>query len=186
VNAPNLPTVEMPAALARAARTRADRAADLAEATKALREARAGIQTAIIEDRGAYATARDAGKPDPGPTRERDTRELVANLERVEAGEALRLARAEDELKAAVSGHIDEWAARVAKRWGALDREAEKALAALEQVETKRLELRRVGVWIGEVQRTADLGSRVRNPSDATSVQARLRREHERRAALAG
>src|SRR5262245_45667728 len=63
-----IPDLEMPAALRKAAELHAARAADVAETQRALREARIGIELATVEDRNAYASARDQGEADPGPT----------------------------------------------------------------------------------------------------------------------
>jgi hypothetical protein len=56
-----LPDIEMFGPIARAMKVRDERAADLALAREALHAARGGVETAIIEDRAAYAAARDRG-----------------------------------------------------------------------------------------------------------------------------
>jgi hypothetical protein len=165
-----IPALEMPPAIGRAAQTRDERARDLAEAQQALREAQVAIETAIVEDRAAYASARDQGEDDPGPTRECAARERVADAERRLAGEQLRLARAEEELATAVGAHVDQWAARLAATWKKADAASEAALTKFEQAEAKRAEVRRVALWLAGVQETGDLSARQRAVSDETDV----------------
>jgi hypothetical protein len=167
---PQLPTAEAPAAIAAAVKTRAERAADLARAQGAVREARIAAETAVAEDRRAYAAARDARKGDPGPAHERAARERLADAERREAGEAMRLAAAEDALQSAIHEHVDDWAARIAKKWGALDREAERVLAELEEVEAKRTQLRQLGSWLAELQQSGDPARPVPTVTDETAL----------------
>jgi hypothetical protein len=112
----DLPHAELPSAIARAAQVRVDREADLFEAQRELREAQLAVETAIVEDRAAYASSRDAGGDDPEPLHERAAREEVAQAERRERGEALRPAHAQDEQAGAVREHIDGWATRKAQR----------------------------------------------------------------------
>jgi hypothetical protein len=104
----------------------------------------------------AYATARDQRKGDPGPARERQAAAHLADCERREAGEAMRLAAAEDALQEAIHEHVDEWPAEVAKRRAALDTEAERALDELEQVEARRSDVRALAVWLGEFRLTGE------------------------------
>jgi hypothetical protein len=160
----------MPPAIARAAQTRDERARDLAEAQQALRDAQVAVETARIEDTANYAAARDRGEVDPGPVREREARERVVNAERVEAGEALRLAQAEDALSAAVGEQVDEWAAKLTRVWQKADAASEAALTKFEQTEAKRAEVRRVALWLAGVQQTGDLSARQRTMSDETSL----------------
>ena len=112
-----LPDLELPPALAKAEQVRADRAADLAQAQEALRAAHIAVETAVLEDRACYAESRDRGQDDPGPQAETAARDEVGQAERRLAGEQLRLARAEDELSAAVTENIDGWAERLGKLW---------------------------------------------------------------------
>ena len=165
-----LPTLEMPPALARAAQVRADRAADLTQAQQELRAARLAVETSIIEDRGDYASAMDAGRGDPGAVHEEAARREVLQAERREAGEALRLARADDDLAAAVTEHVDAWVAKVEKLWAKADGELLAALEKVEQVAAKRAEVLQVAAWLAGVQQTGDLSARQRRVSDETGL----------------
>jgi hypothetical protein len=165
-----LPDLEMPAPLSRAVKVRADRAADLAAARERLHAARVAVETAVVEDRAAYAAARDQGGDDSGPERERGARAEVAECERREAGEALREARAEDDLAAALGEHVDAWTERVAAVWKKQDAEVRRALTKLQQAEERRSELRTVALWLGGVQQTGSLDERIRPASSETAV----------------
>ena len=167
---PQLPTLEAPAAIAAAVKLRADRAADLAKAQAALREARIAVETAVAEDRAAYARARDARKADPGPARERAARDHVADCERRQAGEMMRAARAEDALAAAVDEHVDNWVAKVATRWAALDAQAERKLDELEQVEAERTQLRQLAAWLAGLQQGGGPARPTPTVADATTL----------------
>jgi hypothetical protein len=165
-----IPDLEMPPQLRKAAEVRQARAADLTAAQEALRAARVAVETAIVEDRAAYASARDAGQDDPGPVREEAARAEVAACERRERGEALRLARAEEQLGAATGEHVDGWAERVARLWAKQDSDVLRALGKLEEAEAKRSETRAVANWLAQVQQSGDLAARVRQVSDETSL----------------
>jgi hypothetical protein len=167
---PQLPTLEAPPTITAAVKRCAERAEDFAKAQAALREARIAVETAVADDRAAYARARDARKGDPGPTRERAAREHVADCQRREAGEAMRLARAEDALAAAVDEHVDDWADRVAKRWAALDVQAERKLDELEQVEAERTQLRQLAAWLAGLQQGGDATRPTPTVADATQL----------------
>ena len=166
----DLPSLEMPPALARAAQVRADRQADLAQAQQELQRARAAVEVAIVEDRGAYAAARDRGADDPGPVHEETARREVTQAERRERGEALRLAHAEDELADAVAEHIDSWATRLGKVWKQADAASVSALQRLSEAEQKRDEVRGAANWVASVQASGDLSERLRSMNTETAL----------------
>jgi hypothetical protein len=165
-----IPTVEMPPALKRAVEVRDERVRDLTAAREALHEARLAVDAAVAADRDDYARSRDENKPDPGAVRERAAREHVAECERREAGEALRLAQAEDALTAAVSEYVDEWASKLTRVWRKADATSEAALQRFAEVEAKRAEVRRVAYWLAGVQETGNRSARQRAMSDETGL----------------
>jgi hypothetical protein len=133
----DLPTIAMPKRVAAAAKTLAEREADLEAARKRVNEANAAIQLAVIEDRNLLADSLDAGKRDPGTPNEDEARARLADAERLAEGEELRAQRARDELDAALSETIEGWQAKLAQ-------EVEKAeadvLRLLDEVEAAELE----------------------------------------------
>jgi hypothetical protein len=170
VNQLDIPAVETPAAITRAAQVRAERAADHAQALEELHAARSRVEAAVIEDRAAYVSARDQGGADPGDEHERAAREEVAQAERRERGEALRLARAEDELAAAVADNVDAWAAKLGRLWEKADGDVLAAVQKLEQAEAKRSQVRQVSGWLASFQETGDLGEKQGHVDDRTAL----------------
>jgi hypothetical protein len=170
VNQLDIPAVETPAAITRAAQVRDERAADHAQALEELHAARARVQTAVVEDQAAYIASRDHGGGDPGDEHERAARDEVAQAERRERGEALRLARAEDELAAAVADNVDGWVDKLGRLWEKADREVLAAVQKLEQAEAKRSQVRQVSGWLASIQETGDLGEKQRRVDDRTAL----------------
>lgn len=117
MSAPLQLRVEPPPAVRRALEVRDARARDVASVRQDLHAARTAAEAAVAQDRAAYVAARDRGKPGPGPATEQAARARLADLERREAGEMVRLATAEDDLRAAVAEHVDAWTQSVAKTW---------------------------------------------------------------------
>jgi hypothetical protein len=140
-----------PQAIRKALDARNERANEQREAQRELREARLAVEAAIRKDRADYATARDKGRGDPGPVHERAARERLADCERREAGEALRLEQAERDLHAALAEHVDAWAQSMAKTWAKADSASSMALAKFVEAEETRRRVRVTATWLAEV-----------------------------------
>src|SRR4051812_25247752 len=123
-----LPTVETPKQVAAAAATVAEREADFAAAELAVKEATASIETAKLQDREAFARAKDEGRGDPGAKHLDATRARLADTERIRDGEQLRLERAQAALDETVARVLPAWESAIVKRLAAREREVMRAL----------------------------------------------------------
>src|SRR4051812_18702311 len=119
-----MPGVCQPAPIAEAAAVLDARQRDLADVGQEARQARAGIGAAEAEDRIEYARSRDEGRKDPGPKRATAARAHVEDVERRVGGERLRVAAAEEALKAAVAEHREQWSRDLDDALAAADADA--------------------------------------------------------------
>jgi hypothetical protein len=170
MSAPLQLPAEPPPAVRRALEVRDARARDVASVRQGLHAARTAAEAAVAQDRAAYVAARDRGKPDPGPATEQAARARLADLERREAGEMVRLATAEDNLRAAVAEHVDAWTQSVAKTWARADAASRRAIEKFQETEEQRRAIRMAAAWLAQVQESGSLDSRVRPVSDETSL----------------
>jgi hypothetical protein len=144
----DLPTLEMPRALATAASTLAERRADLEKATRAREQGEAAIAAARAQDHAAYAAAQDARKADPGDQNERPARAALVELRRREEGEQLRYDVARETLLRALDEHGVAWGEKLGGAWRKADAAASAALDAFEEAERRRREVRTVALWL--------------------------------------
>lgn len=142
-----IPDVAVPRAVAKAAATVRDREADVAAAKAAIQEANRAIEQALSEDRALLAEALDAGRTDPGTPREGAARQGLADAERRQAGEELRLQRARAALDEAVDEHVDGWQTQLTKALEQADAEVLDLVARLEAAEQERTRRRQMFWW---------------------------------------
>ena len=190
-----LPDVERPKPIEDAATVLEARERDLHELEGELRSARVGLDEARATDRAEYARRRDAGEDDVGPVHLGRARANLDDVERRHGRAAARAVRVRDST------------ARSPNTWtsgGSLERALERAdaaslraLAKLETVEGDRAALRAAHAWVlrptsplktgaphpSPIKRNLS-GDRSRPPSSST-VCARAREQHGRRAARA-
>ena len=148
MTAATMPGVCRPPEVEQAASVLAQRQRDLADVEAEAREARAGIAAAEVEDRQAYAAARDQGKRDPGPKHVAAARERLADVERRLGGERLRLSVAEDAVQAALREYRDEWATALEAAQVELDAASLTAIERLERAEHERSQVRATRAWL--------------------------------------
>lgn len=200
-----LPEPERPEAVAQAAAVLEAREADLAQAEQAVREARVGLDAARSEDRASYASARNAGKPDPGPRALRAAEAHLEDAERKLDGERLRVEQAQAAFSTALEEHRPSWHQALEDALERADAASLKALDKFEAAEAARGELRAAVRWLrgatgapatagslvsplrrnasGDLWTLGELIPAVRSGIQNSTLEAERRREEERRVA---
>jgi hypothetical protein len=157
-----LPEQAQPKAVARAAEATRAREADLAGARAAVVEANKAIEEAIVADREAYATALDAGRPDPGREAEGEARARLEECQRRLAVEEVRLQRAEVALREAIEGSLTAWQTALERATTEAEQQALEAVDRLRDIELERARRRLALDWTRSFQArkpTPGLGS---------------------------
>jgi hypothetical protein len=105
------------------------------------------IDQAVIADRDAYATALDAGQPDPGRQAEEAARVQYAECQRRVSGEESRLQRAEAELRTAIDSSLDAWIDQLTKATEEAERAALDLVDQLRDAERERARRHLARAW---------------------------------------
>jgi hypothetical protein len=175
-----LPEQGQPKQVARAAEAVRAREADVAEARAALVGANKTIDRAVIADREAYATALDAGRPDPGREAEVAARAEADEAKRRLAGEDIRLQRAEAELRSAIETTLPAWTAALERSTAEAEVEALALVDRLRDAEQERARRRLALYWTTRFARREQLPPLgFAATADSTILRSRQASDHD-------
>jgi hypothetical protein len=136
-----------PRSVTKAAQLVAAREADLAAAKASVDEAKRKLVEAGNADRALLADSLDRGEGDPGTPNTTAANEAVGEAQRVEEAQALRLARAREQLAEVTTDALPAWEAALTKATIESETAALDLVAQLGEAVAERARLRQALAW---------------------------------------